>query len=185
MAYRPQRQHRYAIYKEAGFLPFEARELSGVRFAEAPYLRKLIRDRMRIREAFEREALFNKWSLTRQRREYRDIIRFEYLDKKWIREAISPRIGTPRYKASPWEMLKDYRQKAIERGEYHPAKGRRIRRVGDKIYIHIYKGDVAAQKERAREKLRASIGTPEYERYQRQRREQKARAKERKKREEQ
>jgi len=76
-------------------------------------------------------------------------------------------------------MLKEYRQVAIDSGEYHPVKRRGVRREGSKIWIHINKGDVQAQKTRARERREALKGTPQYERYLEQRRRQKQREKQR------
>ncbi len=179
MAFRPLRSRRYSRYISSGFLPFEAFEFSGIRYSEAPYLRRMIRDRLRIKQSFDNQADANNWSKTKREQEYKELIRFEYVDNRWIREKQEWRIGRTHYKASPWEMLKDYRQRAIDTGEYHPVKGKRIRRIGDKIVIHIYKGDVEGQKQRARAKLRASVGTPSYARYQEQRRRQKERARQR------
>jgi hypothetical protein len=179
MAFRRLRQQRYNTYINSFFLPFEAYEFSGIRYAEAPYMRKMIRDRINLRRTFDKEADFNNWTRTRRDKEWRAVIKFEYTDHRWIREKQEWRVGRTQYKASPWEMLKDYRQKAIDSGDYHPVKGRRIRRTEDKVYIHIYKGDVEGQKRRARARIQAIKGTPEYEKYRRQRAEQKKRAKER------
>lgn len=179
MIFRPLRQRRYNRYLASGFLKMEAYELSGIRYSEAPYLRRMIRDRLNIRKSFDSQADALGWSKTRRDDEWRAVVRHEYIDHHWVRERQIPLIGRTAYKASPWEMVKEYRQRAIDAGEYHPPKTRRIRRIGDKIYIHIYKGDVQAQKARAKAKREATRGTPEYDRYLRQRREQKARAKER------
>ena len=143
--YRPRRQHRYDIYKASGFLFREAAPISSIRYVEAPYLRKMIRDRRRIKEAFDKQA--DALHLTKRQRvlEYRDTIRSIYDLRGWTRNDTF----------SVWLMLADYRQKAIDRGEYYPPKRKHIRRDGDRIIIHIYKGDVDAQKQRYRQRLKA------------------------------
>ncbi len=179
---RPQRQQRYITLRSNGFLPFEALTLSTVRFSEAPYIRRLMRDRLKIAKAFLKEAEFNKWSQKRKDKEYRAVIKNEYLEHKWIKATEVWRIGRTLYKAAPFMMLKEYRQRAIDSGEYFKKPPKRIRRdaEGNIIKIIIYKGDVEAQKRRARARRSISTGTPEYEKYLRQRREQKKRAKDRK-----
>ena len=143
--YRPRRQHRYDIYKASGFLFREAAPISSIRYVEAPYLRKMIRDRRIIKEAFDKQADALHWTKAQREREYRDTIRSIYHINNWLRD------GSP----SHWEMLADYRQQAIDRGEYYPPKRKHIRRDGDRIIIHIYKGDVDAQKQRYRQRLKA------------------------------
>lgn len=171
MAFKSRRQARYDAYvTKYGLLPFEAREISSVNYSEAPYLRQMIRERVRLRNAFNRQADLNRWSKTRRESEYRDVIRFEYRSRGWLRNEI----------LSPWEMLKWYRQRAIDSGEYHPVKRKTPRKKGSSLYIHLYKGDVQGQKRRAKERRKEQRGTPEYEKYLEQRREQKRRAKERK-----
>jgi hypothetical protein len=182
--YKTLRQRRYNNLIYSGFLPFEAQELSDVRYSEAPYLIKMMKERSRISEAFYKQAIAFKWSKTRREEEYKAVIRQEYIDHKWLRLAETFRIGKTRYKASPWEMLKYYRQKAIDAGEYHPTnRGKRVRRKGESLYIKIYKGDIQAQKKRAAER-RERMSEIEREKYKKQRREQKVRAKERAKRKE-
>lgn len=177
MAFRTVRQRRYRSMINSGLLEFESYELSGVKYSEAPYLRKLMRDRLRIKTSFDKQADLSKWKRTRREEEYREVIKIEYRDNNWLRERKVR--GRKILRASPWEMLRDYRQKAIDRGEYHPVKHRQIVKRGDKIYIHIYKGDVQAQKRRAKERMGMIKGTSDYERYLEQRREQKARARQR------
>jgi hypothetical protein len=176
--YRTLRQRRYDNLIYSGFLPFEAQELSSVKYSEAPYLRKMMRDRMRLNEAYYKQARELGWNKTQREKGYRDFIRNEYIDHKWVRPAESWQVGKTRYKESPWEMLKDYRQKAIDAGEYHPKQGKHVRRKGESLYIKIYKGDIQAQKKRAAER-RERMSEIEREKYRKQRREQKARARER------
>lgn len=170
--YRTIRQRRYDNLIYNGFLPLEAKELSSVKYSEAPYLRKMMRDRARISQLFYKQTIELGWSKTKRGEEYRKFIRSEYIDHKWIRLAEN--------KLSPWEMLKDYRQRAIDAGEYHPKQGKHVRRKGSKVYIHIYKGNVEAQKRRAKER-RERMSEIEREKYRQQRRDQKQRAKEREK----
>ncbi len=178
MAYRPRRQARYESLRNSGFMRFEANELSSVTLAEAPYLRDIIADRRKLLRAFLAQARLNKWSTTKSDEEYRKVIRQEYIDHGWIREKEQTTRFMPEYKASPWEMLKEYRQKAIESGEYFPVPRKRVRRdaSGKPIAVHISKGDVKAQKRREKNRIHAMRGTPDYESYLRRRREQKRRA---------
>jgi hypothetical protein len=177
--YRTLRQRRYDKYIYYGLLPFEAQELSDIKYSEAPYLLKVMVDRSHLSSAFYKQAIALKWSKTRREEEYRKVIRQEYIDHKWLRHAESWRVGKTHYKASPWEMLKAYRQKAIDAGEYHPTNhGKHVRRRGESLYIKIYKGDIQAQKKRAVER-RERMNEIEREKYRKQRQAQKERAKER------
>ncbi len=179
--YRPLREKRRQLYLNNGFLPFEANDLSGVSFAEAPYLRKMVRERASAKRSFDKQADALKWSETKRREEWRNYVRSEYLNNRWIRPTETWRVGRTRYQASVWEMLKDFRQKAIDAGEYHPIRRRGVRREGDKLYIHILKGDVEGQRRRSYAKIKSSKGTSDYERYLEQRRAQKARSRQREK----
>ena len=184
MAYfRPRRQRRYNNYLLCGFMPFEAVEFSAIPYVEAPYLRKMMRERLRIKNAFIKQADAMEWSRTRREEEYREVIRFEYINHGWVRVKEVWRVGRTRYQASPWEMLREYRQKAIDRGEYFPRPRKAVRRdfFGNIVNIRISKGDVEGQKARARTRTKASIGTQDYALYQRQRAAQKERARERRK----
>jgi len=180
--FRPQRQHRHQIYTyNNAFLPFEALDLSAVKFSEAPYLRRMIRERREMKVAFDREADYNKWSQTRREMEWRNVVKFEYINNRWIRESQKISIGRPLYKASPWEMLHTYRKRAIERGEYFPPPKKSVARdsQGNIVKIYISKGDIEGQKSRRLARIKSSKGSPDYARYQRQKAEQKKRASER------
>jgi hypothetical protein len=163
------RQHRYNKYKERGFFPYEAREMATVSYSEAPYLKHIIDDRYQLRMKLILESRKQGWSKTRTDQQYQHMIERWYINNDWIKH------GLP----DVWEMFKEYRQRAIDAGEYHPSGKKNIHRKGNKLYIHIYKGDVQAQKARARVKIQNQKGTPEYQKYQNQRREQKRRARER------
>ena len=69
----------------------------------------------------------------------------------------------------------------MERGEYFPPPKKSVRRnaQGDIVKIYISKGDVEGQKARRLARIKASKGSPDYARYQRQKAEQKKRASER------
>jgi len=128
MPYKSQRQHRYGVYRQGFpslFLPFEARELSRIRFSEAPYTKTMIQERKRIRRTFNYQADKLDWSDTRRKDEWREIIRSLYQDNKWIKPTEEYRIGRTRYQADPWAMFRYYRKKAIVSDDYTPKKSRR------------------------------------------------------------
>jgi hypothetical protein len=174
MAYRAQRQTRYLWLIQDGFLRFEAQELSGVRPSEAPYLRQMRIDRRNLRSNFMKEAVANKWSYTRIKDEWLKFIQFEYTDKGWTQRKPIFGVGRTKYQASPWAMLKFYRQLAIESGEYFPNPKKRVRRdaSGKVEHIIVSKGNIAAQKRRAKGRIEARKGTPDYQRYLQHRRDQ-------------
>ncbi len=138
-----------------GLLRFEANPLSDITEAEAPYLRQLMKDRKKILDAVAKEARFNRWSKTRAEREFSRVVRQEYIDRGWQRKKTLAGVGRTSYNADPWKMLKDYRQKAIDSGDYFPDKKRVGRDTeGNITAIHISKGNVMVQKQRYMDKLR-------------------------------
>jgi len=97
MAFKTRRQHRYEILRLAGFLPFEARELSRIPF-RVPYIDMLLRERhKRYKSALDRKM---------SRAEYERQIKTMYFDSKWRR-----RTRTGRIVYDTWAMLRDFEDK--------------------------------------------------------------------------
>lgn len=145
--FRPRRRGRYIRLLDAGFLRFEARVLSSISYRRAPYLKNMISERQNIYAAVKREAVVNKWSQTRFEWEYRNVIRNEYKEHKWFTPRAIMRIGMAG-NLDAYKMLKSFRRQAIDSGSYKvPSRGSH-RIYGDKTD----KGDIKAQKERARER---------------------------------
>lgn len=97
MAFKTRRQRRYEVLRLAGFLPFEARELSRVS-SRVPYMDVLIKERhKRHREAIDRKLSGAEWE--RQ-------IKSEYFDSRWRRRT---RLGKIKY--DTWAMLRDFEDK--------------------------------------------------------------------------
>jgi len=104
MAYKTRRQTRYGYLRIAGFLPFEAHELSRVPL-KVPYMATLIRERYReFLKARKEGASWDAW---------RKQIMGSYTRHDWQRPT---RSGIN--KNDPWKMLKDsenrYRDKKPE-----------------------------------------------------------------------
>ena len=180
--FRQRRNRRYNGLLARGFLRFEAKELSAVTMAEAPYLKHLVNDRVKMIKAFMKQAEANGWSKTRAQREYRDLIKSEYKDHAWVRNDQPSRIGVPEYKASPWELLREYRQQAIERGEYFPNprnRGKGHHKTGPVTRQDIMQARSSRQAAKDRARERRQHDPDEMARYQQQRRQQRMRAKER------
>ena len=97
MAFKTRRQRRYQILRLAGFLPFEARELSRVPF-KVPYMDALVKQRHKRYES----ALGRKLS----RAEYERQIKTIYFDSKWRK-----RTRTGKIKYDVWAMLRDFENK--------------------------------------------------------------------------
>lgn len=94
MAFRTRRQNRYQIMRAAGFLPFEARELSRVPI-KTPYLDAMVKQRhKRYKDALDRKL---------SRAEYERQIKTMYFDSKW-----RSKTRTGRIKYDPWAMLRDF-----------------------------------------------------------------------------
>jgi len=60
MAFKARRQHRYEALKDYGLLPFEARELSRLTFAEirTPYIRDFVRMRSNMADVAPSRAAY-------------------------------------------------------------------------------------------------------------------------------
>ena len=93
MKFKTHRQKRYQLLLYAGFLKFEARELSKVP-TKVPYMRNLIKDRQ---ELFER-ATRRGWSYGK----YTASIKSKYRWERWDK-----RTGK-RVKYDAWAMLRSY-----------------------------------------------------------------------------
>ena len=114
--FRIKRETRKRKYMTYGLLPFEAHTLSIVP-ENRPYIKRLLKDRLILFT----QAANERWS----RKEYETKIKEIYGDKDWIIEDTKElqEFGTRRKsvgKADPWRMLRDYRKRAIDEGEYIP-----------------------------------------------------------------
>lgn len=179
--FRFKRQIRYQKLIDAHCLPFEASALSDLTAKEAPYLAQLMKERKAIYDAVRREAEFNGWSKTRFEREYRDVVKQEYIDKGWTKKKQVWRVGRTDYGADIWKLFRGYRKDYIRQHPdwSSPTTGkRRLPNSG----LMISKGDVKGQRQRYEDKIRKD---PErWQRYLEQKARQKTRARERQKREE-
>lgn len=135
--------------KRQGFFGFERREFVNVVFKRSPWIRLVRRDRAREFEAMKGIAQQRGWSPTRFQQEWARYIREKYIDNNWLRAD-----GTP----DAWIMFRALRAQAIKDGRWVETPGYRGRRRvarDDGGLIRIDKGDVKAQKARARERERA------------------------------
>lgn len=115
----------------AGLLPGEAATLSSGYtardFRTLPYLRKIVQTRRlyvaNLKSRGYSDALIKQY------------IKDLYLNKNWLKDN----------KADPWQMIRDARQRDIDRGEYIPPK-----RKGSHHGQGVSKGDVKGQKSRTR-----------------------------------
>jgi len=148
MAFRPRRQSRKEKLLRAGFLPFESHTLSEVSNTKTGYYRKMVKDRRREYRQWQRKAELAGWSRTRFEEEYQLFIKNKYLDNKWMISKVPITRKKTVGRADPWGMLKDYRQKDIDSGEYRKAAKKRRREEG------LDKGKVLEQKARYRERKR-------------------------------
>lgn len=118
---------------KAGFLPSEATMLSGgytaTQFRTISYLQKLVRTR-RLYVANLRSRGYSDQMITQY-------IKDLYVNKDWISHG----------KRDPWKMIKKYRQKDIDSGEYPESKYR-----GKHHGQGVSKGDVKGQRTRAKQK---------------------------------
>lgn len=146
MAFKTRRQTRYGNLRVAGFLPFEARELSRVPL-KVPYMAMLIRDRYReARRAHDSGVSWAAFTRTIMQR---------YKNNDWIRPSRSGK-----FKHDPWKMLKDAEKRYRDRKpEYEsPWEGRR-RRWKDFLrqIEREYEGDYPKKKGKGKE-LRGATG---------------------------
>ena len=151
--FKPRRQsHKWKLLQQ-GFLPFEAHSLSGIK-RDTSYYKKMVKER---KELFRR-AMDDGWT----RREYGEHIKGIYADKNWFitkGQVESPWATRKKSvgKADCFQMLKEYRDKAIKAGEYTPKPKVKKKKPGER---EISKGDVQEQKRRHREKQREKAPQP-------------------------
>lgn len=149
--FRPLRARRKQRLLEAHLLPFEANTLTGVALKQ-PYMKALMRERRNEYRLMQREAAFNQWSAAKFKAEWTAHIRKRYKDNKWfITKAAVRRLKTVG-KADPWAMLKDWRQRAIDSGEYLRPKGKKKDR--SKLDHDAVLREKARYRERHREEIR-------------------------------
>jgi len=119
--FRSLRQHRYEVLREELFTKAEARQLSHFKFKQ-PYIRQIRVDRRELAREVRKLGLPHRKALA----ELRWRVRKVYEINGW---------------ADAYAMIRWYRERAIDRGEYTPPVKKRPR---------LNKGDVAAQKKRWR-----------------------------------
>jgi len=134
-------------------MPFEAYGLSDLTAKEAPYLAQLMKDRTALYNALMREAEFNRWSKTRFEREFRDVVKQEYIDKGWTQKKQVWRVGRTDYKAELWKLFRDYRKDYISQHPDWKSPTTGKRRLPDSGMM-ISKGDVEGQRRRYEDKIR-------------------------------
>jgi len=127
------RQQLYDKLTTAGFMPIEARELTRqytvTNFRTITYLQKIVRTR-RLYVANLRSRGYSD-ELIKQ------YIRDLYHNRDWITDG----------KIDTWKMLKKYRQRDIESGEYPESKYK-----GKHHGQGVSKGDIKGQRTRAKQK---------------------------------
>ena len=156
MAFRVRRQSRYDRLRAAGLEPFEARALSAIPFARAPFIRDMVRERQTLLRGLQKEREFNNWSKTRYIKEKRRLISFEYKDKGLVFTQFRKGIIRIKGRPDPWQMFRYYRDEAIAAGEWEETPRRRKKKKSfDEKGIRIDKGDVARQKAKRVERQRA------------------------------
>jgi len=121
--FRPQRQHRYEILRNELFTKTEAGQLSRFKF-NLPYIRQIRIDRRELARKVRKLGLPERKALA----ELRWRVRKVYEINGW---------------ADAYAMMRWYRERAIDRGEYIPPVKKRAR---------LDKGNVATQKKRYNEK---------------------------------
>lgn len=153
MAFRSRRQKRYEKMRSYGLLPFEAKELSSVPFAHAPFLNDILRDRRRIILSLRKEAEFQGWSRAKYEKELRMVIAVEYMDKGLVFRKAGRGIIKIQGSPDPWQLFREYRDQSIRKGKWvETPRRRRHKRKYDERGIRIDKGNIQAQKQRYRER---------------------------------
>lgn len=106
--YKTRRQERYLRLREAGLLPFEARPLSKVPWAKAPYMKNLLKDRQRIVQEARQKRLTT--------RQYEDLIKKLY----WQNNYTSiDRLGHA--KLDPWSFFRTYEDTYMAKHPEHTS----------------------------------------------------------------
>jgi len=98
MAFRTRREARYLKLRQHGFLRFEARPLSKVPTRVCPYLRAMMKERLK--------QMRDSQKMGRTLRQYEDSIKELYRTNKWLKKN---RVG--KIVADPWRMFRDYEDK--------------------------------------------------------------------------
>ena len=93
--YKTRRQERYRKLREAGLLPFEARPLSKVPWAKAPYMKDMLNERRRIVRNAHAQGLTDK--------QFEDLVKDIYRRNNYI---TLDRIG--RRKLDPWRLFRTH-----------------------------------------------------------------------------
>ena len=149
-------RRRRSLAKQ-GFLPFEYRGVPGVKglatmtFSHSPWFRQVRRERARELRDMRQVAYDENWSKARFIREWRSYVKQIYKINGW--QLVD---GTP----DPWQMFRDYRARAIQRGEWdetprYRKKGSHRRKVETETgLVRIDKGRIRDQRARYREKQR-------------------------------
>lgn len=120
--FKAQRQHRYEVFRKEYFTKTEAMQLSYFKFKQ-PYIRRMRVDRRELVRGVKKLGLSRRKALIELRWQIRKV----YEINAW---------------PDAYAMMRDYRNRAIERGEYIPPPARKRPRLS--------KGNVRAQKERYR-----------------------------------
>lgn len=117
MALKTRRQSRYALLRNAGFLPFEARPLSRVP-SNVPYFRQLVMDRANDARAAKARGV--------TRGQYEDKIKGQYRREGWLKK---DRLG--KVVADAWQMLRAfedrYRARQPEYESPWEPRGRKLK----------------------------------------------------------
>jgi hypothetical protein len=145
MAFRARRQNWYLNLKKAGFLPYEAYELSRFKDKSVVYFRAMVQERRQLMKGLLREAEAHGWSRTKTTEEWKALINFTYKEKKWVQAG---------HRLDVWKMLREYRDRVIDLGEYHPRRHKGNHIFSPITRIRLDKGNVDRQKRRYRERMK-------------------------------
>ena len=144
--------------KKQGFFGFERQALTGVTFKRSPWLKLVRKDRAREFEDMKALSKARNWSPTRFWKEWGSYIGQKYIDNNWLRADKETKKMMP----DAWVMFRAERADAIRSGRWVETpeyRGkRRTAKKDDGGYKRIDKGDVKAQKARARERAIAKRG---------------------------
>jgi len=132
---KTRRQQRYAILRNAGFLPFEARPLSRVPIRTVPYMKGLIRERQ---DMFHR-AQRDKVTIVRWRSQLKEL----YIINKFLK---MDRKGNP--VGDPWDFLRDYEDRWRARNPAYESPWEKRRRSWRDFLVRI-ENTIASQRRRS------------------------------------
>jgi len=147
-------RRRKSLAKQ-GFLPWEYRGVPGVKglstmtFSHSPWFRRVRRERARELRDMRQVAYDENWSRARLIREWRTQVKQIYEINGWQLAD-----GT----LDVWQMFREYRARAIQRGEWDETprkRGSRRRKVETATgLVRIDKGRIREQRDRYRERQR-------------------------------